>query len=572
MNLRDAIRLIMQKRPTTIFWILGITLGIIYALANRNYMSPDGICYLNVGDALFRGDWHSAINALWSPLYGWILGLAIFLFKPSISREFPVVQLVNLCIYTCALACFTFFMDNLLNYHQTQVALENEQDAIGLPRWAIMGIGYALFGEASLILIRSYHVTPDMCVAALVYLICGLLVRIRMGSHGWQIFAALGILLGLGYLAKTVMFPLAFVFIIVGMFAVGNIKKGFLLSIIATLCFAVIAAPLILALSRDKGRMTIGDSAKLNYVWHVNLVLPFFVHWQGGPTGSGSPKHPTRILFEKPRVYEFSGPVRGTYPPYQDPSYWYDGVKVRFSLKDQINAIVRSLRDYYTIVYEPQVGLISGILIFCLLSERGWRFFKGILRQWFILLPALVAFVMYLLVAVFGRYIGMFIVLFWMGILTGIRMADSLSSIKQIRAVCTVMILLIVIPIAVSTAGALWSLALDVHRGPSVPSDQQVAFGLRDLGMQPGDKVALLGCEFCPYWARLCRLTVVAELPYSDRLDFWSAKKNLKDQILDAIAKAGAKAVIAREIPALETDVAWHQIGTTDYHVLMLNR
>jgi hypothetical protein len=450
--------------------------------------------------------------------------------------------------------------------------MENEQDGIGLPRWAIMGIGYALFGEAALILIRSYHVTPDMCVAALVYLICGLLVRIRMGSHGWQIFAALGILLGLGYLAKTVMFPLAFVFIIIGMFAVGNIKKGFLLSIIATLCFAVIAVPLIVALSRDKGRMTIGDSAKLNYVWHVNLVLPFFVHWQGGPAGSGSPKHPTRILFEKPRVYEFSGPVRGTYPPYQDPSYWYDGVKVRFSLKDQINAIVRSLRDYYRIVYEPQVGLISGILIFCLLSERGWRLFKSILRQWFILVPALVAFVMYLLVAVFGRYIGMFIVLFWMGILTGIRMPDSLSSIKQIRAICTVMILLLVIPIAVSTAEALWSIALDVHRGPSVESYQQVAFGLRDLGFQPGDKVAILGCETPPYWARLCRLTVVAELPYSDLLDFWSAKKSLKDQILDAIAKAGAKAVIAREIPAFETDVTWHQIGSTDYHVLMLNR
>jgi hypothetical protein len=61
-------------------------------------------------------------------------------------------------------------------------------------------------------------------VATFVYVICGLLVRIRMGSHGWQIFAALGVLLGLGYLVKTAMFPLAFVFIMVGMFAVGNIK------------------------------------------------------------------------------------------------------------------------------------------------------------------------------------------------------------------------------------------------------------------------------------------------------------------------------------------------------------
>ena len=571
MSLRDAMRLIIQKRPITILWILGITMGIVYAWVTRNFMYPDGVCYLDMGDALFRGDWHSAINAYWSPLYGWILGLAMFVFKPSISWELPVVQLVNLCIYICSLAGFTFFMDNLLRYHQMQAAMENEQDAIGLPRWAIMGIGYALFGEVSFTVIRTYQQTPDMLVAALVYLICGLLVRIRMGFHGWRIFAALGTLLGLGYLAKAPMFPLAFVFIIVGMVAVGNIKKGFLLSLIATFCFAVIAAPLICVLSRDKGRMTFGDSAKLNYVWYVNSVTPW-VHWQGGPTGSGFPKHPSRILFEKPKIYEFSGPVKGSYPPFQDPSYWYDGVKVQFSLKNQIKAIVSNLRQYYKLVYEPQAGLICGILILCLSGGRRWRLFKSILRQWYILVPTLVGFAMYLSVNVLDRFIGMFIVLFWMGILIGIRLPDSSASGKQIRAICAVMILLIAIPIAASAATALWSLGLEVHRGPSVTFAERVALGLRFLGIQPGDKVALLEEDFVPLWARLCRVTVVAQLADGELSDFWSANVDLKHQIFDAIAKTGAKAVITEQMPALEKDSTWHEIPTTGYHVLMLNR
>jgi hypothetical protein len=31
-------------------------------------MNPaDGISYLDIGDAYWRGDWHMAINAFWSP-------------------------------------------------------------------------------------------------------------------------------------------------------------------------------------------------------------------------------------------------------------------------------------------------------------------------------------------------------------------------------------------------------------------------------------------------------------------------------------------------------------------------
>jgi len=55
-------------------------------------------------------------------------------------------------------------------------------------------------------------VTPDLFVAVLVYLATTLLFRIRRGRGNWLVFAGLGALLGLGYLAKAAMFPLSLFF------------------------------------------------------------------------------------------------------------------------------------------------------------------------------------------------------------------------------------------------------------------------------------------------------------------------------------------------------------------------
>ena len=34
-------------------------------------MISDGVSYLDIGDAYFRGDWKAAVNAYWSPVYSW---------------------------------------------------------------------------------------------------------------------------------------------------------------------------------------------------------------------------------------------------------------------------------------------------------------------------------------------------------------------------------------------------------------------------------------------------------------------------------------------------------------------
>ena len=98
--------------------LLAAALGALDSWAARSVLNPMGVSYLDMGDAYFRGDWGTAINGFWSPLYSLPLGLAMRLIKPSPEWEFPVVHLVNYLIYLCALFAFDFFLRELVRVYK----------------------------------------------------------------------------------------------------------------------------------------------------------------------------------------------------------------------------------------------------------------------------------------------------------------------------------------------------------------------------------------------------------------------------------------------------------------------
>src|SRR5207302_7251773 len=102
-------------------WCVALTLGAADAWSTRFDANPDGISYLDIGNAYWRGDWHNAINAYWSPLYSWILGFFLKVLKPSAYWEYPVAHLVNFLIYLSALGSFEFFLG-------TFIAQQKERD------------------------------------------------------------------------------------------------------------------------------------------------------------------------------------------------------------------------------------------------------------------------------------------------------------------------------------------------------------------------------------------------------------------------------------------------------------
>src|SRR5262245_18931740 len=187
----------MRTWATAAWLVFALVLGALQAVCFRTSMNPDGIAYLDMGDAYLSGEWSTALRSHRSRLYAWLLGATMRLVKPAPNAEFPLVHLVNLVIYVLALAAFAVLM--------------HEVRGRGLPGWSVVSVGYGAFVWCALQYTPLSLVTPDLLVSALVFAICGVVLRISRAPSA-HAATVLGILLGLGFLAKAPMLPLAVVF------------------------------------------------------------------------------------------------------------------------------------------------------------------------------------------------------------------------------------------------------------------------------------------------------------------------------------------------------------------------
>jgi hypothetical protein len=571
-NLSVISRYIYRPRLLPIlFRLAAITLGGIHtwAAAAHHSMNPDGIAYLDMGQAYLRGDWAMAINAYWSPLYSWLLGLGMCIFDPPMRWEFPLVHLVNFLIYLIALSCFGFF------WHQVIKCQTRGGDNATLPEWVWQALGYTLFTWSSLNLVEIWSVTPDMCVAAFVYLAAGLILRIRGGEVTWSVFALLGVVLGLGYLSKAAMFPLAIVFLAISYFSVGSPRRAVPLVLIALVSFILVGSPFVVALSLAKDRLTFGDSGKLNYARYVNGIPD--THWNGEPPGNGAPIHPTREIFDEPAIYEFATPIGGTYAPWYDPSYWYEGVSLQFNFQDQARVLLANALFYFDLFFRQQGGLLVGVLILYLMDPRRSFQMKDFMRRWGLVIVALMAFGMYALVYVETRYLGPFVVLIWADLLANVRLPITQTSRKLAHALSVTMILFMLMNILafnlqgvrdLTSRGNRRQLGISQAAPPSWPGE--VAEKLHQLGVQPGDTVAIIGYGFDSFWARLAHVQIVAEMFEWDADAFWLGDSALQSEVLQAFARTGAKALVAEQVPNYASLSGWHRVGNSNHYVYIL--
>jgi hypothetical protein len=235
-----------RSERTRLAWALpalALGLGACQLLDFTRPIDPDGISYLEMGAAFMRGDWREAVNSLWSPLYAWMQGLAQWLLKPDPFWAFPTVHLVNFLIYGLALLGFRFFLSELINW---QLAAGRAGEA-GLPLSprAWLWLGYTVFVWSSLKLINIRQESPDLLVAALVYLSLGLVLQIRRGPGPWQRFVLLGGVLGLAYWAKAFMFVLALLILAVSVIPLRRPRQIIQSGAVGLAAFLIVAAPLM---------------------------------------------------------------------------------------------------------------------------------------------------------------------------------------------------------------------------------------------------------------------------------------------------------------------------------------
>lgn len=560
------------RRLELAFWLLAILLGFIHAWADHHYlMNADAMSYLDIAHAYLRKDWSTAINAYWNPLYSWLIALAFLIVRPSPYWEFAVLHVVNFVIYLFALGCFRFLIGEVVHLRRRQQAELDDANLVSLPDWALLALGYSLFIWSSLFLVTVALESPDMLVASFVYLATGILFRMRRSSS-WLYFILLGVVLGFGYLAKSVMLPLSLVFIVASVISVGSWRKALPRVVLTVVCLLLVAGPFVFAISRVKGRLTTGEAGRLNYLWSINRVTN--PHWQGEEPGSGQPRHPTRKIFDTPPAFEFGQPVGGTYPVWYDPTYWYEGSTSHFDFRQQLRVIVQSVKGYYQLFNEwgLQYGLLVGLVSLFLIGRRGRLLPKDLIQQWSLILPAVAGMGLYLLVNVQGRYVASFVVLLWLALFSAVRLRATPDSQRFIKAVVLVMAACFVLSsVASSSREAVFTIRhLVGGEDPLAHEQWQVAEGLREKGVTANDKAASVGDTHRAFWAHLLGLKIVAEVRRDKADTFWQADANSKSEVIAAFARAGVKAIVA-EKPPVGTDLhGWQKIRDTDYYVYIV--
>jgi len=117
--------------------VVTMLLGFLHAWASGHSMNPDGMSYLDVGDAFYNHDWVHAVNTWWSPLYPWIVGTVLGIFKPSIEWEFPVVHLVNLGIFLLTALAFRSLLYGFIEFAKQTISEPRSRFQIGV-LWCVV--------------------------------------------------------------------------------------------------------------------------------------------------------------------------------------------------------------------------------------------------------------------------------------------------------------------------------------------------------------------------------------------------------------------------------------------------
>jgi hypothetical protein len=529
--------------------------------ARRNDVTPDSISYIEIGWAAARGGLHQLVNAYWSPLYPLLLSLVFRFLHPDVQWDFTAAHFLNFLVYVASFASFGFFQ-NELNL-QREAAGELAGKYLPVPSRTLWIWGNVFFLWASYYWLGPVWVTPDLCVALIVYLATALLFRIRGGRGNLLVFAGLGALVGLGYLAKAAMFPLAFVFLFsafcLSLVAGAPFLAAALRTLAAVAVFAGIALPLILTLSAAKGRPTFGDSGPINYAEFVNRATRS-VHWQGEPAGTGTPLHASRRIFSDPDVFEFSSPVQGSYPPWYDPSYWYDGARPHFSVRNQAWALFRASNMYLKIFSKS--GALWAVLAAILVVRRkllGWgRISSG---AWLVFLPSLAALAMYSLVLVEFRYVAPFALMLLMWMLSGMKIATGAGPLF-VRRFHLVIVLAPAIAIAWAAGRDLSTVVRNKPYEPWV-----VAQRLHEMGISPGTDVGYVGTGLDAYWAHLAGMRIIVEIPDEQQSRFIGAGAARRQQVLALFSSVGAKAVVTRNADAANPADGWRPIPGTHHFI-----
>jgi hypothetical protein len=159
------------------------------------------------------------------------------------------------------------------------------------------------------------------------------------------------------------------------------------------------------------------------------------------------------------------------------------------------------------------------------------------------------------------RYVAPFLIVFWLAAYSAVLKRDSTPEWIVILAIAGMLL----VPRITQATSQYRMLS-----GPRGEFEHVVAArNLEAAGIRDADQIATVGAPFVDFYARIARLRVIAQI--SDEAAFWKLPQQQVEAIENALAKTGAKALVARDRPTAFQANSWQQITGTRFSILRLN-
>jgi hypothetical protein len=552
--------LMERSRLLTLLVASLVLLGTLDAWTFRDTMGADGVSYLDIGDQYLDGEVSSAINAYWSPLYAVLTGTALALFSPPPVTEFAVVHGLNLLVYLGAFLAFAFFLRELIRYRDAALGSGPGAGRAALPALWLQAVALVAFGWGVGRLIGVAIVTPDLLVAAIWFVAMALLLRVLQDPGRTRTLIVLGLVLGVGYLAKTAVLPIALSFVAV-VASLGPLRDGLRRGLVVAGAAAVLALPHAVAISAESDSVTFGSSSTLTRAWYVEGT-PF--SYLPAETPVAGLDHPPRRLLDDPPTFVVDEPDGVTFGPWYDPTHWYAGTTPVFDLGEQVRVVRRAGRDYLDMLGTATgVALVIGFVLLLLASARRDDM-RRIARHWRLVVPAVFGLAMYATVHVESRFVGAFIATIAVACYAVLPAPEGRWARRL--AVATVAAV-----VAVGVASNVGNAVDAAARGQanieaarqSARGDEQAADGLRRTGRGDCRRLALIAPSrelYRTYFPRLARMSIAVGITRPPK--GWAVTPRLRA----ALSSARAELLVGRDVPASARGT-WTRLALSDYYV-----
>jgi hypothetical protein len=557
------------------FRLAAVVYALFQAYAYRfEIFSEDSTSYLDMARAALGGQFYELLNVVWSPLYPCCLAVGMALWKPDFYWSTICVRATNFCIFLVQISCFEFFLRQLLTNRRTIRA--DSESSKPLSDRLIVSVIYAIFFVGATCYNSIFQDTPDRLVSLCFYLALGLLLSIKLNKDRliWRIL--LGFVCGAGLLSKSVFLGLGICFCTLSALCFPRTERRWA-SVLPFLTFTLVAAPYLFLLYQKFHVFGPSEVGRMSYMQMI--AFKYYVHYNLGPEII----HPVRLLHETPKVYEFAQPIGGTYPPFYDRYYWFQGYKFEFEPFNSVALAAMNLWEYLLLFG-------NGLLLAC--GFLWWRSKKKTLTisslrpNLIVLIPALVSLSAYSLSTTMSfpwqtRYIDYAVVAFLSGILCSIQLPQI--RLMNERVTLAIAISIILAPFSLKLIDNFQNTLAMVSCTKT--TDWKIAEDLKNGGITEGDKVAQLGyangldqvpCGFKTvnlnrdyHWAYLLNVRIVADIDRADQ--FFALPDSEQTKILSQLKSLGAKAIVMPwNIKPAKSMQNWQKLPKSGSYALFL--